>query len=726
MSELETPPTGWWWNPNVSPTELDQMLANNKGRLVSLSVRSASPQRLAAVWVAKGADDDGAGWSHDIDAATLGDTLKTQKARLTCLAPFISQGAVHFGAAWIPNKGANATAWWWNPDVSPADLGQMLSNNKGRLTTLASYVLNGNRHHAAVWVDNAGAKWIPWWWNPSVDEATLLKMLGDNKGRLVCLDPFIENAALRFGAVWVENTGTHAKGWYWYHGLGAETIGFKLDLFCQYLAELKTYPVGSDVHFGCVMYGFPQHAVDAANLLTISATGALASNYKDMAPLAQNNDLSVTVKNVTVSPVKITGGSVQINESGGFLDWNGSIYGPGALLGPSPIVLAPGNVKTVGPQNFQWGAGAANFVLDLQAESGSKKEHTHVVVPIVKTGAAAPAPLSAPHPVYIGLWASPAEIFPLWTSKEELWISIAGQIVNTSGSTVRLAAWHATLEIDGKIVVDRDLNLNLWDTNHVNKAPIGADGAAYLPDLLNFFAQGFTLPGVSKKFKTGQLTITANYKIAGVCGTAVHQSAVKFFSPGTVLSPVKGLSNNRFWNFGNGPNHNGYDVHEWPQERYAYDITMVDETGKTHDKTDVASMKKNDNYYAYGKPVFAVKGGTVDGADDTQLENFGNVVNPDAKSNNFVLIQHDDGTYAGYYHLRTGKNKVIPGQLVVAGAQIGEIGNAGGSSEPHLHFGYTIKDSTGRGSIAPAIFSDLKTKANAAVTAVPATGQYIA
>src|SRR5262245_9145113 len=193
MSDLETPPTGWWWNPDVSPNELDQMLANNKGRLVSLSVRSTNPQRLAAIWIAKGKDDAEAGWSHDIDAATLGQTVGAKKARLVCLAPFVTGGKVRFAAAWIPNKGANATAWWWNPDVDPPALGQMLDNNKGRLIILRSYVIGSKRHHAAVWVDNTGPKGQAWWWNPDVDPATLGDMLTNNKGRLICVDPFIAN-----------------------------------------------------------------------------------------------------------------------------------------------------------------------------------------------------------------------------------------------------------------------------------------------------------------------------------------------------------------------------------------------------------------------------------------------------------------------------------------------------------------------------------------------------
>jgi hypothetical protein len=48
MSDLETPPAGWWWNPDVSPSDLDQMLVNNKGRLVSLSVRNTSPPTVCS------------------------------------------------------------------------------------------------------------------------------------------------------------------------------------------------------------------------------------------------------------------------------------------------------------------------------------------------------------------------------------------------------------------------------------------------------------------------------------------------------------------------------------------------------------------------------------------------------------------------------------------------------------------------------------------------------
>lgn len=53
---------------------------------------------------------------------------------------------------------------------------------------------------------------------------------------------------------------------------------------------------------------------------------------------------------------------------------------------------------------------------------------------------------------------------------------------------------------------------------------------------------------------------------------------------------------------------------------------------------------------------------------------------------NHVVIDHGDGAWGVYAHLRRGTVAVSPGDHVVAGQQIGEVGNSGNTSEPHLHF----------------------------------------
>jgi murein DD-endopeptidase MepM/ murein hydrolase activator NlpD len=56
------------------------------------------------------------------------------------------------------------------------------------------------------------------------------------------------------------------------------------------------------------------------------------------------------------------------------------------------------------------------------------------------------------------------------------------------------------------------------------------------------------------------------------------------------------------------------------------------------------------------------------------------------KEANQILIEHDDGTVAGYSHLNYQGVVVNVGECVDEGAMIGYSGNSGYSSGPHLHF----------------------------------------
>lgn len=53
---------------------------------------------------------------------------------------------------------------------------------------------------------------------------------------------------------------------------------------------------------------------------------------------------------------------------------------------------------------------------------------------------------------------------------------------------------------------------------------------------------------------------------------------------------------------------------------------------------------------------------------------------------NSVVLDLGDGVYAVFAHLRRGSVRVAKGDRVRAGDVLGEVGNSGNSSEPHLHF----------------------------------------
>lgn len=85
-----------------------------------------------------------------------------------------------------------------------------------------------------------------------------------------------------------------------------------------------------------------------------------------------------------------------------------------------------------------------------------------------------------------------------------------------------------------------------------------------------------------------------------------------------------------------------------------------------------------------GTPVLAARGGVV-----VNLKADGGVGGPTrdlAKHGNFVIIQHPDGTFGRYYHLKQATVVVRIGQTVVVGQQLALSGNTGFTKGPHLHF----------------------------------------
>lgn len=93
--------------------------------------------------------------------------------------------------------------------------------------------------------------------------------------------------------------------------------------------------------------------------------------------------------------------------------------------------------------------------------------------------------------------------------------------------------------------------------------------------------------------------------------------------------------------------------------------------------------------YAYdfempiGSTVVAARAGVVEDLDEIFVD--GNGVTAES---NFVMIRHDDGTAAVYYHLTFEGVDVERGQFVPQGQPIARSGQTGRAGiRPHLHFG---------------------------------------
>jgi len=85
-----------------------------------------------------------------------------------------------------------------------------------------------------------------------------------------------------------------------------------------------------------------------------------------------------------------------------------------------------------------------------------------------------------------------------------------------------------------------------------------------------------------------------------------------------------------------------------------------------------------------GSAVHAARGGVVCAVVENNTKHCTN--SECSQYNNFILVYHDDGTFAEYSHLQKNGALVAKGDSISIGQKIGISGNTGWSSGPHLHF----------------------------------------
>ena len=147
------------------------------------------------------------------------------------------------------------------------------------------------------------------------------------------------------------------------------------------------------------------------------------------------------------------------------------------------------------------------------------------------------------------------------------------------------------------------------------------------------------------------------------------------------------------WTVVNGSPEREYS-HSWiyPNQRYAYDVLVTDEDGRSRPEGTNTAVE---NYYCYDEPVVAPADGVVVDSFDAALEasRGGGFSHPLKRSilGGHVVLKHADSEYSFLAHLRPGSVPVEPGQRVERGQVVGRCGHSGISSEPHLHF--QIQDS---------------------------------
>ena len=136
-------------------------------------------------------------------------------------------------------------------------------------------------------------------------------------------------------------------------------------------------------------------------------------------------------------------------------------------------------------------------------------------------------------------------------------------------------------------------------------------------------------------------------------------------------------------------------------QTYAIDI-VYEPSDSARPSFGGTTMRPADRYPAFGQPVRATVNGVVVKATDSKRDHRARsnllgvaymtieglvrqLGGPGYLVGNHVTIRTDEGTFATLAHLQRGSIAVKRGDYVKAGTKIGNCGNSGNSSEPHVH-----------------------------------------
>lgn len=119
-----------------------------------------------------------------------------------------------------------------------------------------------------------------------------------------------------------------------------------------------------------------------------------------------------------------------------------------------------------------------------------------------------------------------------------------------------------------------------------------------------------------------------------------------------------------------------------PAQKNAFDFIITDSKGSSY-KTD---GKTNEDYYAFGKELIAPCDGEVVLVVDGVKDNKPGEMDPIWVPGNTVIIRTINNEFVFLAHFKKHSIVVKEGQKVNKGTILGQCGNSGNSSEPHLHF----------------------------------------
>jgi outer membrane protein assembly factor BamB len=197
-------------------------------------------------------------WYYGQTEAELNGHVAQLNARIVNLDTYEDGGQTHFAAILVSNAGADAKAWWWYFGKTPAEIAALVAQHDARLIDFRQYAFNGTSQHAAVMIRNTGADATAWWWYYNVTPAQLRTHLTQNDAYLVSLQ-IANPSSPTFNVVMEKLPTPGGHGWWWYYGESATELTSLYTENAAWVHDVKSYEVNGQKVFTALMLGIRPH-----------------------------------------------------------------------------------------------------------------------------------------------------------------------------------------------------------------------------------------------------------------------------------------------------------------------------------------------------------------------------------------------------------------------------------------------------------------------------------
>ncbi len=169
-------------------------------------------------------------------------------------------------------------------------------------------------------------------------------------------------------------------------------------------------------------------------------------------------------------------------------------------------------------------------------------------------------------------------------------------------------------------------------------------------------------------------------------------------------------------------------------QRFALDIVALKEghavlsakeVEKDTVKTYSGDASLNESYYIFNREVLATGAGTVVATKNNIADNIPGKTNKREAAGNYVVLDHGNGEFSMFAHLKYRSVYVRKGDSVEQGDVLGLCGNSGNSTEPHLHYHVQNTKEIQKGEGLPAQFNDYIANGTFVKRGEPIRGQIV-